>query len=574
MARGRRVHEALHACDQVLMSNYGATELFVANFFGIQEELQQLFGAHGSLQEFWVSQKKGVKTQAPSQGLYGVVRMATHEEAFVAKKALNNTAVNGKVMSVRWAANVRVLWVGQLGPSVNNAALEAAFAQFGPVAKAVVVSDAHANTSRRFGFVAFERKEDCQRALAMCGKNMFLIGNSARPVVVEMARTEDADEGFPEEEGKSKAEGMAPPLGLPAHFALEGTAEHSIALQLRQAQEQYRQTRQRLKAELQETESALLRGVMPSALALQPPMRVAPVSAPALGNGQVPAPWLTSSAAVEGPERSPPRQRDRRSLSPPRRRHENFHHVAPPKRLRTARDFSDNRYMPRSGETAPPPDVAAAAAAPRSSGGFVRGGTLGTVAQDGSAQPPSPSRQRHGQPPAHTPAAEQDNGAPSLPGAKPLGSHDHGGIGFSMDSPAIPAPPVSSFQPGQGAPPQTSQPASSAYMGGGMQYMPPPQAPPPPQPAPPPSYPPRQGPMPHQGARPQHYPPPGAQGWQGAQQQPAWGGQMPGQGQQYYGGQPPPPGQPMHPPPPQHGTPQYMGTVGRGGGPYGRGRGY
>ncbi len=39
---------------------------------------------------------------------------------------------------------------------------------------------------------------------------------------------QDADEGFPEEEGKSKAEGMAPPLGLPAHFALEGTAEHSI----------------------------------------------------------------------------------------------------------------------------------------------------------------------------------------------------------------------------------------------------------------------------------------------------------------------------------------------------------
>ena len=38
--------------------------------------------------------------------------------------------------------------------------------------------------------MAFERKEDCQRALAMCGKNMFLIGNSARPVVVEMARTE------------------------------------------------------------------------------------------------------------------------------------------------------------------------------------------------------------------------------------------------------------------------------------------------------------------------------------------------------------------------------------------------
>ena len=42
----------------------------------------------------------------------------------------------------------------------------------------------------RFGFVAFEKKEDCQRAFAMCGKNMFLIGDSARPVIVEMARTE------------------------------------------------------------------------------------------------------------------------------------------------------------------------------------------------------------------------------------------------------------------------------------------------------------------------------------------------------------------------------------------------
>ncbi len=59
------------------------------------------------------------------------------------------------------------------------------------------------------------------------------------------------------------------------------------ALQLRQAQEQYRQTRLRLKSDLQETESALLRGVMPSALALQPPLRAAPISAPALGNGQV-----------------------------------------------------------------------------------------------------------------------------------------------------------------------------------------------------------------------------------------------------------------------------------------------
>ena len=41
---------------------------------------------------------------------------------------------------------------------------------------------------------------------------------------------QDADEGFTEEEGRRGhgLEGKAPPLGLPAHFALEGTAEHSI----------------------------------------------------------------------------------------------------------------------------------------------------------------------------------------------------------------------------------------------------------------------------------------------------------------------------------------------------------
>lgn len=45
--------------------------------------------------------------------------------------------------------------------------------------------------------------------------------------------------------------------------------------------------------------------------------------------------------------------------------------------------FDDNRYTPRSAhDSVPPPDVAAGAVPPaRSSAGFVRGGTLGTVAR-------------------------------------------------------------------------------------------------------------------------------------------------------------------------------------------------
>jgi hypothetical protein len=61
------------------------------------------------------------------------------------------------------------------------------------------------------------------------------------------------------------------------------------ALQLRQAQAQYREARAALHQGLADTEAALLRGVAPSTLALQPPMRTAPVMAPAVSNGQVPS---------------------------------------------------------------------------------------------------------------------------------------------------------------------------------------------------------------------------------------------------------------------------------------------
>ena len=57
------------------MGSFGPTELFVLNFKGIQEELGKLFSAHGSVQEYWVSQKKTGGVSSGS-GLYGVVRRA------------------------------------------------------------------------------------------------------------------------------------------------------------------------------------------------------------------------------------------------------------------------------------------------------------------------------------------------------------------------------------------------------------------------------------------------------------------------------------------------------------------
>jgi len=45
--------------------------------------------------------------------------------------------------------------------------------------------------------------------------------------------------------------------------------------------------------------------------------------------------------------------------------------------------------------------------------------------------------------------SSQDEANPPMPGAKPLGAHDHGGIGFSKNSPAPPAPSSNVYQLGQ-----------------------------------------------------------------------------------------------------------------------------
>ena len=56
------------------MGGYGPTELFVANFVGIQEELVKLFSKQGLVKDFWIGHKRGLRIPAPGSGLFGVVR--------------------------------------------------------------------------------------------------------------------------------------------------------------------------------------------------------------------------------------------------------------------------------------------------------------------------------------------------------------------------------------------------------------------------------------------------------------------------------------------------------------------
>ncbi len=77
------------------------------------------------------------------------------------------------------------IYVGNLSFDTSNDELRDAFAAFGEVASAQVITDRETGRSRGFGFVEIENDEDAQKAIAgMSGTNLqgrALNVNEARP---------------------------------------------------------------------------------------------------------------------------------------------------------------------------------------------------------------------------------------------------------------------------------------------------------------------------------------------------------------------------------------------------------
>ncbi|RJO71860.1 MAG: RNA-binding protein [Myxococcales bacterium] len=64
------------------------------------------------------------------------------------------------------------LYVGGLSWNTDNAGLERAFAPFGQIEEAKVITDRETGRSRGFGFVTFANQADAEKALAMDGKDL------------------------------------------------------------------------------------------------------------------------------------------------------------------------------------------------------------------------------------------------------------------------------------------------------------------------------------------------------------------------------------------------------------------
>ena len=77
------------------------------------------------------------------------------------------------------------IYVGNLAPNVQEADLETLFSQHGKVESVKIIQDMYTKTSKDFGFVEMQVKEEAQKALDTLNshelKGKKIVVNEARP---------------------------------------------------------------------------------------------------------------------------------------------------------------------------------------------------------------------------------------------------------------------------------------------------------------------------------------------------------------------------------------------------------
>eukprot|EP01114_Cavostelium_apophysatum_P014216 TRINITY_DN3633_c0_g1_i1.p1 TRINITY_DN3633_c0_g1~~TRINITY_DN3633_c0_g1_i1.p1 ORF type:complete len:365 (+),score=66.47 TRINITY_DN3633_c0_g1_i1:73-1167(+) len=113
------------------------------------------------------------KMSGESSG-YGFMDYYEHRTAALALQSFNGRFLYGHELKVNWAfangqkedtANHHHIFVGDLSLEVDDKILYAAFAPFGSLSDARVMTEQGTNKSRGYGFVAFRKREDAQKAL-------------------------------------------------------------------------------------------------------------------------------------------------------------------------------------------------------------------------------------------------------------------------------------------------------------------------------------------------------------------------------------------------------------------------
>jgi len=187
------------------------------------EGLKTKFSAYGEVKSAHVMKDPESKSRG-----FGFVNFAAHEEATAAIEALNGKELDaGKILYVGRAQKKRDrerelrdkfdqlkqerankftgvnLYVKNLDDIVDDEKLREAFAPFGTISSAKVMSDDKGN-SKGFGFVCFASTEEATKAVSEM--NGHLLGN--KPLYVALAQRKDERKNILEQQHVQRSSGM------------------------------------------------------------------------------------------------------------------------------------------------------------------------------------------------------------------------------------------------------------------------------------------------------------------------------------------------------------------------------
>ena len=195
----------------------------------LQTALQELFGECGRVIECDVpTMEEGI-----ARG-FAFIRLQNQSETAAAKAKCDGMLLPGIKMrtgiKVHWALDTRVLYIGDLSPTVTSTQLRKLFGGFGDVVDAQVERRPRelGGGSKLYGFVEYKKYSEALKVQQLLSDHLLLLSNGVRPLRADFAVLDySVDDG----EGRALDPKLVEP---PPHFAQPGTLEFDFALKWRE----------------------------------------------------------------------------------------------------------------------------------------------------------------------------------------------------------------------------------------------------------------------------------------------------------------------------------------------------
>uniref|UniRef100_A0A1A7XMH7 Paraspeckle component 1 n=1 Tax=Iconisemion striatum TaxID=60296 RepID=A0A1A7XMH7_9TELE len=210
-----------------------------------EEEFTDMFSKYGNVSEVFINRERG----------FAFIRLETRTLAEIAKAELDGTVLNNRPIKIRFATHGAALTVRNLLPVVTNELLEQAFSQFGPVERALVVTDDRGRPTGR-GIVEFTNKIAARKALEHCTEGALLLTTTPCPAIVEPMEHYDEEEGL-FEKMLPKTPKYHKEREQPPHFAQPGTFEFEYSSRWKALDEMEKQQREQVDRNIKEAKEKL-----------------------------------------------------------------------------------------------------------------------------------------------------------------------------------------------------------------------------------------------------------------------------------------------------------------------------